>query len=322
MRRPVARLLLLLALLAAAQAPAFTSSTDVFLGPSVRQLGLGELEGSRNEGERYGAKGLPVLLAQRDREYLTVDGVKIYLDDAVGALKGRLTVTRTDYAKVLVPLYWSVPSPVPGLRRIVLDPGHGGKDPGKQSANPRYDEKAATLDTAARLKIVLEKRGYEVLLARNRDVAVELDERAAFANRNKADLFISLHYNGAGAGDTSSAGLETYCLTPAGQNSTNAGKAKGDVSPQPGNRFDHLNLLLAWNIQRELLSATGAEDRGVRRARFAVLRPLNCPGVLVEGGFISSKKEGALIANAAYRQKIAESIAEGVAAYGQRLRTR
>lgn len=321
-RRLVARTLLLLALILSAESWAFTSATDVFLGPSVRQLGLAELDPSRDGAERYGAKGAPTLAAQRNREYLTVDGVKIYLEDNISSLRGHLTVTRTDYNKVLVPLYWRTPGLPTGVRRIVIDPGHGGKDPGKQNGPLRYDEKAATLDTAVRLKIALEKRGFEVLLTRNRDAAVELDDRAAFANRNKADLFISLHYNGAGVGDTSSSGIETYCLTPAGQKSTNTGKAKADVGEQPGNRHDTANMILAWNIQRQLLAATGAEDRGVRRARFAVLRPLACPGVLVEGGFISSRKEGAQIADAAFRQKIADSVSEGVVQYALRLRTK
>jgi N-acetylmuramoyl-L-alanine amidase len=79
-------------------------------------------------------------------------------------------------------------------------------------------------------------------------------------------------------------------------------------------------MALAWSIQRRILSATGAEDRGVRRARFAVLRPLSCPGVLVEGGFISSRKEGAQIAEAAYRQKIADSVAGGIVEYAARVR--
>jgi N-acetylmuramoyl-L-alanine amidase len=75
-------------------------------------------------------------------------------------------------------------------------------------------------------------------------------------------------------------------------------------------------------VQRSLVKATGAEDRGVRRSRFAVLRPLNCPGILVEGGFISSRAEGAQIANAAYRQKLAEAIAEGVSNYVGRVRSK
>ena len=104
-------------------------------------------------------------------------------------------------------------------------------------------------------------------------------------------------------------------MTPAGQKATNAGKAKSTTGAEAGNRFDQANMLLAWGIQRRLLAGTGSEDRGVRRARFAVLRPLTCPGVLIEGGFISSRKEGAQIAEAAYRQRIAESVAAGIVDY-------
>jgi hypothetical protein len=144
----------------------------------------------------------------------------------------------------------------------------------------------------------------------------------AAANKLKADLFVSLHYNGGAKGDASSSGIETYCLTPAGQSSTNKASSRADITAEPGNRFDTFNLLLAWNIQRSLIKATGAEDRGIRRSRFAVLRPLNCPGVLVEGGFVSSRTEGAQIANAAYRQKLAEAIAEGVSNYVGRVRSK
>jgi N-acetylmuramoyl-L-alanine amidase len=79
-------------------------------------------------------------------------------------------------------------------------------------------------------------------------------------------------------------------------------------------------MALAWGVQRRLVKSTGADDRGVRRARFAVLRTLSCPGVLIEGGFMSSRKEAALIADAAYRQKIAEAIAAGIVDYVVRAR--
>ena len=212
-----------------------------------------------------------------------------------------------------MPLFWDAPKSA--VRRIVLDPGHGGKDTGKINAPYKYNEKAATLDTAARLRLLLEKQGFEVVFTRTKDVFVELDDRPAVAASVKADLFISLHYNAGPAGDTSSGGIETYCLTPAGQKSTNAGKARSTTGVEPGNRFDNANMALAWGIQRRLLAGTGAEDRGVRRARFAVLRTLSCPGVLIEGGFMSSRKEGAQIADAAYRQKIAEAVAAGIVDY-------
>jgi N-acetylmuramoyl-L-alanine amidase len=300
------------------------AAQDIFLGDSVRQLGFQQVaqKGDPETVERYAAKGWPDLFADKNREFIYIGGVKVFLEDNVGERKGKLTVGRLDYDKVLVPLLWRLPPQLPGSRRIVIDPGHGGKDPGILSPALGYTEKAATLDTALRLKLVLEKRGFEAILTREKDVFLELGDRPAAANKLKADLFISLHYNGGAKGDTSSTGIETYCLTPTGQFSTNQTSGRADLTPEPGNRFDTFNLLLAWNVHRTVLKATGADDRGVRRARFAVLRTLNCPGILVEGGFISSRAEGAQIANAAYRQRLAEAIGEGVMTYVGRLRAK
>jgi N-acetylmuramoyl-L-alanine amidase len=310
--RRLAAILLLLgfgALLSAA-------STDYYLGESVRQLGLRDaprVAGDGRSSERYVSRGGVSLYAEYSKEFILVDGVKVMLEDPVGSQRGHLTLSKLDYEKVFVPLFWDAPKA--NVRRIVIDPGHGGKDTGKVNGPYKYNEKAATLDTAARLKILLEKQGFEVVFTRTKDVFVDLDDRPAVATSVKADLFISLHYNAGPAGDTSSDGIETYCLTPAGQKSTNAGKAKSTTGAEPGNRFDGANMSLAWGIQRRLLAGTGADDRGVRRARFAVLRTLSCPGVLIEGGFMSSRKEGAQIADAAYRQKIAEAVAAGIVDY-------
>ena len=314
MRRFAAILLLLSvgAMLSAA-------STDYYLGASVRQLGMRDSPRQGGDGrlsERYVSRAGISLYAEYSKEFILVDGVKVMLDDAVGAQRGHLTLSKRDYDKVFVPLFWDAPKAP--ARRVVLDPGHGGKDTGKVNGTHKYTEKAATLDTAARLKILLEKQGFEVVFTRTKDVFLDLDDRAAMATSLKADLFISLHYNAGPAGDTTADGIETYCLTPAGQRSTNAGKAKSTTAAEPGNRFDTANMALAWGIQRRLVKSTGAEDRGVRRARFAVLRTLSCPGVLIEGGFMSSRKEGALIADAAYRQKIAEAVSAGIVDYALR----
>ena len=315
--RRFAAILLLLGVGAALPA----ASTDYYLGESVRQLGLRDAPRQAGDGrssERYVSRAGISLYADYSKEFILVDGVKVMLDDPIGSQRGHLTLSRRDYDKVFVPLFWELPK-VP-VRRIVLDPGHGGKDTGKVNGPYKYTEKAATLDTAARLKILLEKQGFEVVFTRTKDVFVDLDDRPALAANAKADLFISLHYNAGPAGDSSSDGIETYCLTPAGQKSTNAGKAKSTTGVEPGNRFDTANMALGWGIQRRLVKSTGADDRGVRRARFAVLRTLTCPGVLIEGGFMSSRKEGALIADAAYRQKIAEAVAAGIVDYVVRAR--
>jgi N-acetylmuramoyl-L-alanine amidase len=315
--RRLAAILLLLAL--GATLPA--ASTDYFLGESVRQLGLrdaGRLAGDGKSSERYATRGGLGFYAEYSRDHIIVDGIKIMLDDAVGSQRGHLTISKRDYDKVFVPLFWE--SPRGPVRRVLVDPGHGGKDTGKVNGIQKYNEKAATLDTAARLKLLLEKQGIEVFFTRNTDVFVDLEDRPALASKLRADLFISLHYNAGPAGDSTADGVETYCLTPAGQRSTNAGKAKSTTAVEPGNRFDGSNLFLAWSIQRRMIRTTGADDRGVRRARFSVLRTLSCPGVLIEGGFMSSRREGALIAQAAYRQKIAEAVAAGVADYVARIR--
>ncbi|MEY4307689.1 MAG: hypothetical protein RJA95_1057 [Verrucomicrobiota bacterium] len=292
------------------------ASTDYYLGESLRQLGLRDAPRQAGDGrssERYVTRGGVSLYAEYSKDFILVDGVKVMLDDAIGSQRGHLTLSKLDYDKVFVPLFWDAPKAA--VRRIVLDPGHGGKDTGKINGPYKYTEKTATLDTAARLKLLLEKQGFEVVFTRTKDVFVDLDDRPAVAVSAKADLFISLHYNAGPAGDSSSDGIETYCLTPAGQKSTNAGKARSTTGVEPGNRFDTANMALAWGIQRRLIKSTGADDRGVRRARFAVLRTLPCPGVLIEGGFMSSRKEGALIADAAYRQKIAEAVAAGIVDY-------
>ena len=305
--------------------PLVLKAQDIYLGDSLRQLGLATSavqKGDSVSTERYADKGGPEVTADKNRDYVFINGVKVFLQDTIDEKKGKLTVTRLDYDKVLVPLLWKLPTQRPGTRRIILDPGHGGKDPGKVNPTVGYTEKAATLDTALRLKALLEKRGFEVLLTREKDVAIELQDRAPLANAAKADLFVSLHYNGGAAGDTTSGGIETYCLTPAGQYSTNKAGGKADVTTEPGNRFDAFNLLLAWHVHLATISSTSAEDRGVRRARFAVLRTLNCPGILIEGGFMSSRTEGTQIANAAYRQKLAEAIADGLTAYANRLRAK
>jgi len=158
------------------------------------------------------------------------------------------------------------------------------------------------------------------LLTREKDKFVDLPDRCDYANKVKADLFISLHFNGGAPNDSTTSGFETYCLTVAGESSTNHSKTTASSIMLPGNRLDSLNLLLAWSVQLRAVKMLGTEDRAVKRARFAVLKSLNCPGILIEGGFVSSKTEGAQIADPNYRQKLAESVAAGIIDYSNRLK--
>jgi N-acetylmuramoyl-L-alanine amidase len=126
---------------------------------------------------------------------------------------------------------------------------------------------------------------------------------------------VSLHFNAADSSRDSVQGTEVYCLTPAGASSTNARGEGGGAGSFPGNRSNEKNLLLSYSVQKALTRDLGTEDRGVRRARFAVLRDAAVPATLIEAGFMSHPVEGRKIFTAAYRQKMAHAIVEGVLAY-------
>ena len=156
--------------------------------------------------------------------------------------------------------------------------------------------------------------GFKVLLTRNWDSSVKLPERSSIAKRQKADLFVSLHFNGTASGQNEARGAETYAMTPAGGSST-AGNGSIRGNSYSGNRFNDSNLLLAYQIQKSLVARLGVEDRGVRRARFEVLRDATMPAVLVEGGFLSHPAESKKIFDAAYRREMAKAILEGIQTY-------
>lgn len=252
-----------------------------------------------------------------DSREAEVQGVKYWLNSAPALKGGVVWFPAVDVVKTLDPLLRRTGLAANGtVRTIVLDPGHGGEDQGARSRGGML-EKHLTLDVARRIEAMLEENGHRVLLTRRDDRFIPLDQRSAFARANRADLFISVHFNSAQP-STEPAGAETYCLTPAGARSTSDKKGvltKSDYIPQSANRFDNDNVILAHHIQQSLVARAGAVERGVKRARFEVLKELNCPGVLVECGFLSSPSEARRISQASYRQQLAAAIAAGVAGY-------
>lgn len=198
-------------------------------------------------------------------------------------------------------------------RVIVIDPGHGGTDIGTADILNGHYEKEYTLDWARRLQAVLAAHGWTVLLTRSNDVTVPLTNRVAFAEQHQADFFLSLHFNSSFP-DRQQAGLETYCLTPAGMPSNLTRGYRDDPAlVYPNNNFDEENLQFAVELHRALLKINGHADRGVRRARFlTVLQGQNRPAVLVEGGYLSNPAEARLIEDPAYRQKLADALAQAL----------
>jgi N-acetylmuramoyl-L-alanine amidase len=241
------------------------------------------------------------------------DGYELWLGYAPQFAGGEPQVHAVDAAKNLMPLLADTDTLRAPNGLVVLDPGHGGENRGARSAVDDRYEKQFTLDWAFRLQPLLEAQGWQVFLTRTNDVDISLAERVAFAEARQAELFISLHFNSDGAkGDQ--VGLETYCLTPPGLPSTLL-RGPGDDATAlfPNNSYDGENLRLAVRLHRELVRETAAPDRGVRHARFmGVLRGQNRPAVLLEGGYLSNRREARLIGSPQYRQQLAEAIARAL----------
>ncbi len=242
------------------------------------------------------------------------DGVEFRFGFPPRAQDGQVYLHSLDLRKNIEPLLKSrAPLKAPA-RVIVLDPGHGGINSGTRSAADVRNEKYFTLDWALRIAGLLRTNGWNVILTRTNDVDVSLADRVALAEAQRADLFISLHFNSAGGNGTEQAGLETYCLTPQGMTSTLTRGYDDDAKEwSPNNAFDEDNLLLALRLHRALLRVNGNLDRGVRRARFlTVLRGQNRPAALIEGGYLSNPAEARRVADPAFRQRLAEAVAKAL----------
>jgi N-acetylmuramoyl-L-alanine amidase len=221
-----------------------------------------------------------------------------------------------------------------GLSRIVIDPGHGGHDPGAQSG--RLSEADVTLDVALRLEKILSARALDVVLTRRTDVYIPLEERTAIANREEADLFLSIHVN---ASENSKArGVETYFLNFASNPEAEAVAARENSAsgrtmhslPEIvraialNNKLDESRDLAAL-VQRAMIRRLRTEnksvrDLGVKQAPFVVLIGALMPSVLAEISFLTNRPEGALLRTGVYRQRIAEALADAVMQYQRSLK--
>ena len=251
---------------------------------------------------------------EKDSHNAGFNGVDVLLSYPFVVDKGVAYLAEADLRQTLAPLF--SPTPNPGgarIRTIVIDPGHGGKDPGFQVGSQQ--EKKYTLLLAQELLAQLKRAGFNVSLTRTRDVYVDKSARPEIARQRGADLFISLHWNATSVGKNDVKGVQTYCLTPAGAASSNSGDDVSDVETKPGNRNDRQNLLLAYDLQRSLTHDLGADDHGVRRARFAVLCDAQMPAVLIEGGYMSHPAESKQIYDPGYRHGMAGAIVAGILAY-------
>ena len=168
---------------------------------------------------------------------------------------------------------------------VVIDPGHGGNDSGAVGIGG-LREKDVVIDISNDVTRILQEQGVQVVMTRRDDRTVELRPRTEFANRLNADLFVSIHANAAPGGYSSANGVETFYY-------------------QSGRR-------LAQNIQGSIMESFDMRNRGVKRARFYVLRHTRMPAVLVEVGFVTGSSDSRVLAQPAQRRRMAEAIARGI----------
>ncbi|MBQ3840513.1 MAG: N-acetylmuramoyl-L-alanine amidase [Fibrobacter sp.] len=171
-------------------------------------------------------------------------------------------------------------------KRICIDAGHGGSDPGAK--NGTYKEKNAALGIAFELGLVLYRGGYEVYFTRTNDTAVSLADRCTISNLAGADLFVSVHLNSSTS--ASAAGIETYVYRNASATARN----------------------VADNVQKKLIEATGSKNRGVKESGFYVLKNTKSPAILVETGFISNTTECKKLFTTDYQRTLAKAIYGGI----------
>ena len=243
-----------------------------------------------------------------------VNGVKQWLLFPALVQNDQVLISRFDVAKTIEPsLRPTMIANLRPFRTVVLDAGHGGKDIGASSRVGT--EKNYTLDVCQHLKRSLEARGVCVVMTRGDDSFLGLEDRADAANTAGDTVFVSLHFNSSADGGQAK-GFEVYALTPQGATSTDDRAASLEqFEGAPGNEFDEASLALATCVQSSLLGRLPQTDRGVRRARFAVLRFTRAPAILIEGGYLTNERESLVINDPIWRERLAEAIAQGVESF-------
>ena len=236
-----------------------------------------------------------------NKRYGSLNGIAVTYLYAPAILGGRPYISELDFSKVIEPVMRNATLSKRKVRTIMIDPGHGGKDNGAPGAN-RVWEKHLTLAMSLRLRDALRAKGFNVIMTRANDRYPSLEDRVNMREKTKADLFISIHCNA--SVQKAINGIETYALTPAGAPSSGDSRAN----------FTR-NYRLAYEIQRQLVWKTKANDRGVRHARFYVIKNVSCPAVLIETGYLSNAREGSQLQTWRRQRDTVNAIVDGIMRY-------
>ena len=255
----------------------------------------------------------PLEFVRGSREVM-INGARCWLCFPLIEQNGKFLVSRTDVAKTIEPQLRPHRIPNAGkVETVVLDPGHGGHDRG---AVCRYGyEKDFALDVARKLRPLLQAKGLRVIMTREGDYFVPLEVRAQIANAARNSIFVSIHFNATDR-DPNATGFEIFSFTPRGAPSTSDDWVTPTaLSMQAGSEVDGQSMALSACIYHSLLGHIPEFDRGIKRARFAVLRLTRVPAVLIEGGFLTERGESQLIAKKDWRGKLAQAIGVGIENY-------
>lgn len=237
---------------------------------------------------------LPNFLPRRSVSDQGKDAIAIGVPATLPSLPSRtLPPPRTASASSPPAAPISAPSSGPVKKRsvvVVIDPGHGGADPGAIGISG-LQEKVVVFSVAAQVAQQLRQKGLSAVLTRSGDQEVDLAPRVAIAERARANIFVSIHANSISLSRTDISGLESYYYA----------SARG--------------YKLARSIHNRILGSTGMQDRGIRQARFYVVRRTSMPSVLIEIGFVTGAQDAARLSSAAQRTKLAEAITQGILDY-------
>ncbi|MFA5356199.1 MAG: N-acetylmuramoyl-L-alanine amidase [Candidatus Omnitrophota bacterium] len=317
----------------------------------VSYVSLSSLCGSQNISWKYDTfirtvsltKGGHKINLMVGEKLVLVDDAPEYLSYPVDIYQGAVVVPYRFKEQVLDRLFKgyrpqrtaATCAPAVRIRKVVIDAGHGGKDPGAIGRNG-LKEKDVNLDIAKRLSKMLKAEGIDVVMTRSSDIFVSLARRVSIANSSGADLFISVHANANHV--RSLKGLEVYYVSPKADDSkralycaqnANLGLKSSSFASTPSlnlrailwdmihtsNRAESVKL--ARGICHSVDSSVNIRIIGVKSANFYVLKGVRMPAILVETGFLSNYQEEKLLRNSYYRQQIAEGICEGVKIYAR-----
>ena len=277
--------------------------TDFGLGPATALAGELTLTGTNSS-----------LVVKAGSRQAIVNGVRHWLSFPTRMQGGVGLVSRVDAERTIKPAMQ--PASVKGFRTVttvVLDPGHGGYDRGARSS--LGVEKDYALDVVNRVRSRLEKAGLKVVQTRLGDTFIPLGNRPAVARKYAGSIFVSIHFN---SGDTNPAanGLEIFAISPLGAPPTGQREPRArDRERETGHALEPVNFVLANTIYHALMGKLSSFDRGVKRARFVVLKQATAPAVLIEGGFLTNATEAARIASPIWRDAYADAIVAGILEY-------